>query len=185
MPTHTIEFETLILPQEKRIELKDPLGDLWIGDVETNLERLLNFLAHYKPVCLATVGDFVSYNILAADIHPDIVVVDHKIMRKSIDPIDFEREFVNVPNTPGTINSRAQSVLYQAAKECEHLAVIVDGEEDLLVLPLMAFMPNGSVIIYGQPREGMVVITLNDERRSWADNFMRKMHREQPLSDNP
>ena len=107
-----------------------------------------------------------------------IVVVDHKIMRKSIDPIEFEREYVNVPNQAGTINAQAQSVLYQAAKKCKHLAVIVDGEEDLLVLPLMAFLPNGSVIIYGQPREGMVVITLTDERRAWAKSFMRKMHRE-------
>jgi len=154
------------------------LGDLWIGDVETNLERLLNFLKDIKPVCLASVGDFVSYNILAADIHPDIVVVDHKIMRKSIDPIEFEREYVNVPNPAGTVNAQAQSVLFQAAKECKHLVVIVDGEEDLLVLPLMAFMPNDSIIIYGQTREGMVVITLTDERRAWAKNFMREMHRE-------
>ena len=138
----------------------------------------MNFLNNNKPVCLASVGDFVSYNILAADVHPDIVVVDHKIMRKSIDPIEFEREYVNVPNPAGTINAQAQTVLYQAAKKCKHLAVIVDGEEDLLVLPLMAFMPNDSIIIYGQPREGMVVITLTDERRAWAKNFMKKMHRE-------
>lgn len=138
----------------------------------------MKFLKNNKPICLASVGDFVSFNILAADVHPDIVVVDHKIMRKSIDPIEFEREYVNVPNPAGTINAQAQSVLFQAAKECKHLAVIVDGEEDLLVLPLMVFMPNGSVIIYGQPREGMVVITLTDERRAWAKNFMRKMHRE-------
>lgn len=138
----------------------------------------MKFLKNNKPICLASVGDFVSFNILAADVHPDIVVVDHKIMRKSIDPIEFEREYVNVPNPAGTINAQAQSVLFHAAKECKHLAVIVDGEEDLLVLPLMVFMPNGSVIIYGQPREGMVVITLTDERRAWAKNFMRKMHRE-------
>ena len=154
------------------------MGELWIGDVETNLERLLNFLKEIKPICLATVGDFVSYNILAADIHPDIVVVDHRIMRKSIDPIELEREYVNVPNAAGTINAQAQKVLYQAAKECKHLAIIVDGEEDLLVLPLMAYMPNGSVVIYGQPREGMVVIALNEERRAWAQSFMEKMQRE-------
>lgn len=154
------------------------MGELWIGDVETNLERLLRFLEENKPKCLATVGDFVSYNILAANIHPDIVVVDHKIMRKSIDPIEFEREYINVPNPAGTINAKAQQVLSQAAEKCKHLAVIADGEEDLLVLPLMAFMPEGSVIIYGQPREGMVVITLTEKQRVWAKDFMSKMHRE-------
>jgi len=154
------------------------LGELWVGDVETNLERLLKFLQENEPVCLATVGDFVSFNILAADVHPDIVVVDHRIMRKSVDPIEFDREYVNIPNPPGTITAKAQSVLYQAAQACTHLAIVVDGEEDLLVLPLMAFMPLGSVIIYGQPREGMVVITLTDERREWATHFMHKMQRE-------
>ena len=153
------------------------MGDLWIGDVETNLERLTKFVEKKAPVCLATVGDFVSFNVLAADVHPDIVVVDHRIMRKSVDPIELDREYVNVPNPPGTITAESQTVLYDAARECKHLAVIVDGEEDLLVLPLMAFMPLGSVIIYGQPREGMVVITLTDERRQWVKEFMANMER--------
>ena len=160
------------------MELKNPLGDLWVGEVETNLERLTKFVEENTPFCLATVGDFVSFNVLAADVHPDIVVVDHKIMRKSVDPIELDRDIVNVPNPPGTITAEAQTVLYDAARECKHLAIIVDGEEDLLVLPLMAFMPLGSVIIYGQPREGMVVITLTDERRQWSVDFMANMQRE-------
>ena len=130
-------------------------------------------------------GDFVSYHILAADIQPDIVVVDHRIMRKTIDPIEFEREYVQASNPPGSITAEAQTVLLNAVKGCRHLAVIVDGEEDLLVLPLMVFMPTGSVIIYGQPGEGMVVITITEERRSWAKDFMEKMHRKEILSGNP
>jgi uncharacterized protein (UPF0218 family) len=98
-------------------------------------------------------------------------------MRKAIEPIEFEREYVKAQNPPGTITAEAQTVLYNAVKECKHLAIVVDGEEDLLVLPLMVFMPDDSVIIYGQPSEGMVVITLTDDRRIWAKNFMDKMHR--------
>jgi hypothetical protein len=103
------------------------------------------------------------------------VVIDHKIMRKAVDPIEFDREYVNVPNPPGTITAAAQKVLFEAIQCCQTLAIIVDGEEDLLVLPLMAHMPLGSVIIYGQPREGMVVITLTQERRDWANQFLSKM----------
>jgi len=55
------------------------------------------------------------------------------------------------------------------------LAVLVEGEEDLLVLPLMAEAPIGSVIIYGQPHEGLVVITVTDERRRWAKGFLDRM----------
>jgi uncharacterized protein (UPF0218 family) len=98
-------------------------------------------------------------------------------MRESVEPIDFDREYVNVVNAPGTISAESQSVLIDVAIGCKNLAVIVDGEEDLLVLPLMVHMPLGSVIVYGQPREGMVVITLTPERREWAKDFMSKMHR--------
>jgi GTP-dependent dephospho-CoA kinase len=155
--------------------LKDPLGDLWIGAVEENVKRLKSYLAENKPSCFASVGDFVSFNILEAGIHPDLVVVDHKIMRKSVDPIEFDRRFVNVENPPGTVTAQSQRVLSVAARECAQLAIIIDGEEDLLVLPLMVYMPNGSVIVYGQPREGMVVITLDDERRAWAEKFLSEM----------
>jgi len=55
------------------------------------------------------------------------------------------------------------------------LAIIVEGEEDLLVLPLMADMPLGSVIIYGQPNEGLVIITITEERQNWARNFINQM----------
>ena len=107
-------------------------------------------------------------------------------MRKSVDPIEFFRDFVIVPNPPGTISAEAQLILYEAVKKCKTLAVIVEGEEDLLVLPLMVHMPLGSVIIYGQPCKGMVVITLTEEQRNWAIQFMDAMQQKVVCSyDNP
>ena len=165
--------------------MKEPLGELWIGDVADNITRLKGYIKKTTPASLATVGDFVSYHILEAGIYPDLIVFDNRIMRKSVDLIEFNRKHVKVTNAPGTITIESQSVLYQAVKENEHLAIIVEGEEDLLVLPLMVYMPLGSIIIYGQPREGMVVITLNEERRSWATIFMKNMSRKRHKCDNP
>ncbi|MCK4400253.1 DUF359 domain-containing protein, partial [Candidatus Bathyarchaeota archaeon] len=71
--------------------------------------------------------------------------------------------------------AEAQRVLRDAITLKKRLGVVVEGEEDLLVLPLMAMMPIGSVIVYGQPREGMVVVTLTEERRRWAKDFMAEM----------
>ena len=113
------------------------------------------------------------------------MVVDHRIMRETIKPIKLNREYVNVVNKKSTISAESQFVLKDLAETCKHIAVIVDGEEDLLVLPLMVYMPVNSVIVYGQPSEGMVIITLTPEKRKWAIDFMNKMHKVQTFCDNP
>jgi uncharacterized protein (UPF0218 family) len=127
-----------------RAGLKKPLGLLLEGEPDETVARLKEILEAQNPPMFATVGDFVSGNILAKGLKPDIVVVDNRIMR--------------------------------ALKK--RLAVVVEGEEDLLVLPLMVVIPAGSVIIYGQPREGLVVVTVTEERRAWARGFMEKMEEE-------
>lgn len=35
--------------------------------------------------------------------------------------------------------------------------ILVDGEEDLAVLPCILTAPSGSLVLYGQPGEGLVV----------------------------
>lgn len=123
----------------------------------------------------ATVGDYVTQHIIEAGMHPDIAVIDHRIMREEVEPLEFQREKKYVKNPPGSITIEAQEMLHEAITFNRKLGVVVEGEEDLLVLPLMAMMPTGSVIVYGQPREGMVVVTLTEERRRWAKNFMTMM----------
>ena len=36
-------------------------------------------------------------------------------------------------------------------------------------------MPLGSLIVYGQPREGMVLVEVTEERKEWAKDFMARM----------
>jgi len=123
----------------------------------------------------ATVGDYVTQHIIEAGMHPDLGVIDNRVMRKDVDPLKLERETMHVQNPPGVITPEAQQILLKAITLKKRLGVVVEGEEDLLVLPLMAMMPTGSVIVYGQPREGMVIVTLTEERRRWARNFMTVM----------
>ena len=157
------------------MDLKDPLGELWAADVSDNVERLKKFLEENKPPYFATVGDFVTWNILDAGIHPEIAVVDHRVMRRDVDPIEFKCEHVSVSNPSGTITAESQRALYGALEHHNGFRLVADGEEDLLVLPLMVYLPLGSVIVYGQPREGMVVITLTENNKSWARGFMASM----------
>lgn len=145
------------------------------GEVDDNLEKLSEILENSRPPMFAAVGDYVTRNIIEAGMQPDIAVIDHRIMREDVEPFNFRREKAYVLNPQGSVTVESQRVLHDAITFNRKLGVVVEGEEDLLVLPLMAMMPTGSVIVYGQPREGMVVVTLTEERRRWAKHFMTMM----------
>jgi uncharacterized protein (UPF0218 family) len=36
-------------------------------------------------------------------------------------------------------------------------------------------MPLGSVIVYGQPREGLVVVEVTEEMKRWTEDFLTRM----------
>jgi uncharacterized protein (UPF0218 family) len=160
---------------DKRKDLKKPIGKLIRGDPKQTIIILKIILEELGPPLFACVGDFVSGNILNSCLCPDIIVVDNRIMRENVEPIVFKHESKRVENPPGTISINSQKVLQDAITLNKRIGVVVEGEEDLLVLPLMAMMPTGSVIVYGQPREGMVLVILTEERRRWAKDFMTMM----------
>jgi uncharacterized protein (UPF0218 family) len=35
--------------------------------------------------------------------------------------------------------------------------------------------PIGSLIVYGQPREGMVVVEVTEKMKGWAEDFLSRM----------
>ncbi|RLI09881.1 hypothetical protein DRO42_03060 [Candidatus Bathyarchaeota archaeon] len=159
-----------------RGELKTPLGRLLEGEPRETVARLGEMLRRLRPAMFASVGDFTSRNVLEAGLEPDIVVVDHRVMRASVEPLSLGgRVEIRARNPPGTIDAEAWGALEEAVTLKSGVAVIVEGEEDLLVLPLIALMPLGSVIVYGQPRAGIVVVEVTEERKRWADGFMRRM----------
>jgi uncharacterized protein (UPF0218 family) len=156
---------TLVLPLNMRSELKEPLGQLLRGEPSETVEELRRILREREPPMLAVVGDFTTKNVLEAGLEPDVV-----------DPLDHaERRILRCDNRQGTVDARAWAVLEEAVSLKSSAAVIVEGEEDLLVLPLILLMPEGALIVYGQPREGMVVVEASRERKGWAEEFLARM----------
>ncbi len=45
------------------------------------------------------------------------------------------------------------------------MRILVDGEEDLLALLFFATYPDKTVLLYGQPNEGLVAARVEDYRR--------------------
>ncbi|RLG96788.1 DUF359 domain-containing protein [Candidatus Bathyarchaeota archaeon] len=167
---------TRVLPVAMRAKLKRPLGHLFRGQPAETVLKLKEFLKKRETPLFAVVGDFTAKNILAASLEPDIVVVDHRIMRITVDPLDHgTRRIINTENAQGTIDAEAWNALEEAVILKSDASVIVEGEEDLLVLPLISLMPLGSVIVYGQPREGLVVVEVTEEMKRWNEDFLTRM----------
>ena len=167
---------SLSLPVDMRQELKTPLGELIRGDPSETVGILRERIKEKTPPSFAVVGDFTTKNILDAGLEPDIYVVDHRVMRNSVDPLNHrDREVFHASNPAGTITSEAWETLEKAVSLKREASIIVEGEEDLLVLPLISLMPTGSLIVYGQPREGMVLVEVTNKMKGWAEAFMAKM----------
>jgi uncharacterized protein (UPF0218 family) len=172
----SLEGKILSLPESMRAELKQPLGTLLTGPHSRTVELLKAILDDKDPAILAVVGDFTSKNILEAGLDPDIVVVDNRVMRSEVPPVNMgDRRKITSSNQAGTVDPSAWQALREAVTLKSRVSVIVEGEEDLLVLPLISLTPIGSLIVYGQPREGMVVVEVTDEMKGWAEDFLSRM----------
>ena len=53
--------------------------------------------------------------------------------------------------------------------------VIVEGEEDMLALPLSTMAPKGSAVLYGQPLEGIVLVNITEEKQNQAKDLMNRI----------
>jgi GTP-dependent dephospho-CoA kinase len=131
-----------------------------------------------KPSKLTTVGDVVSRETLAAGIQVGLRIVDQMTLRKKINPIEIKAERTyRVKNPAGVITMEAWDTIKQALKEREAL-ILVDGEEDLLAIPAVLESPDNALVVYGQPSEGLVVVTASAEKKSEVRKIMNRMTKE-------
>jgi uncharacterized protein (UPF0218 family) len=86
---------------------------------------------------------------------------------------------VNIENPAGVITSIAYDHIRKICSKCNHgsspIAIVVDGEEDLLTLPVVKFAPLGSLVVYGQPCVGIVLVKITDQIKFEAELIMKRM----------
>jgi len=168
----------LKLPEELRAELAKPHGKLYRGE---NVDlKTISEVRECK--LLACVGDLVSLAAVKASLNPDIVVVDGKTLRHeriNLGAISGYA-FLEAENPAGFISCDLVKTLRSAVKMAEKndkVCVLVRGEEDLAVMPLGLLLPYDSVILYGQPAEGVVALRIDREKKLLILDLMRKMER--------
>ncbi|MEM2896452.1 MAG: DUF359 domain-containing protein [Candidatus Bathyarchaeia archaeon] len=163
------------LTEELRVKLKTPLGELLVGSPEQNMNKLKEIIGKNKPAMVICVGDVVSRNTAKANVPVNVRIVDNKEMRKSIEPFDFKaKRFFITRNDPGTINLASWKAIGEAI-DCKDSLVLVSGEEDLLALVAIELAPNGSIVVYGQPHSGIVVVKVDELKKDEAKSIIENM----------
>lgn len=125
---------------------------------------------------ITTVGDETTERVFMAGITPDVQIVDGKSMRKFRPfPVGSYKEEKRVVNDPGRISEQAMSVMIESYQGNRPVRIIVDGEEDLLALPAINLSPIGAIVLYGQPKEGIVMVEVNSKVKQKVQAILKEM----------
>lgn len=155
-------------------ELKKPLGTLY-----PNFEDALDVITSAK--FLISAGDETFKNLITYDILPNVGIIDNLIQRKNhaYDLLATEN-ILKAKNPAGTITEDLWETIGQSielAEKGDNQLIVVEGEEDLAVLPCILLAPDDTVVLYGQPNEGLVVLNVSNLRikaRELLNGFIKK-----------
>jgi len=165
-----------VVTPKLRQRLKEPFGTLIQGTFSETMSKLETIIEKEKPPRIVSVGDTVSRNLHARGVNPQLSITDNKRMRKRIQPRIFPvKSIVRVKNPQGTITEEAITAVQKALKGDEQTHIIVDGEEDLLTLIAVLHAPEESLVVYGQPYEGIVVVKVTPEKKAKALEILKAM----------
>ena len=165
----------LTLPADLRPRLRQPIGE--IAQKKEEIKKLTR-----DKKIIITVGDIVTLTMDEIGKKPDISIIDHHTRRQEIDNkrlaiyLATQKPIYN--NKPGTINKKVINAFRSAVKSFiekkEKQQIAVNGEEDLLTLPVILLAPLGSTVLYGQFNVGSVIVDVTEEKKKYIENLLQK-----------
>ena len=163
------------LPNDLRDQLKNPLGNL-IKDNDIDKENIIKEIS--AESVLITVGDRTTENMLQFGLKPQIQIIDglEKRNKRLVPADDAISTNLSCKNPPGEITEESIQVIQKAFSSEPPVRITVDGEEDLLVLPVCMSAPENSVVMYGQPNEGLVIVHITPEIRAKVQKILDVMN---------
>ena len=174
------------LPKTLRASLRDPIGKLFTGSSQKAAQNAKNYINEYQPVITISIGDYCTKTLFDVDFLPDIIIYDGKTLRKKEIDLNLDSyQNMKVFNPPEWISQNAWKILESAIKQIQsytpnkcRVAVRIDGEEDLLVIPAIILLPLGSMVVYGQPPittdEGIVCAFITPSLKKLAEDLLSK-----------
>ena len=161
------------LPDSLRDQLKIPLGILLPIDQDnkTNIQKYLSDDSY-----IMTVGDRTTEKMIDFDLIPSLQIIDGLEKRIKRDIIKLGSAFeLKIDNPAAEITLESIEIIKKAFSLNPPIRLTVNGEEDLLVLPACIYAPENSVILYGQPNKGLVLVQITTEIRNKAQALLDLM----------
>ena len=140
-----------VIPEHIKSKLKKPLGRVYSN---------ADFVQKIKNKRIIAVGDDSTLAVLRRGITPHLAVFDFRIMRKKIAKkrqkklLSSFKKIKKYRNRKGTISDYLLKNAKRILKEGG--AVLIEGEEDLTTLAFILAAGKNDIILYGQPKKGIV-----------------------------
>ncbi len=156
--------------------LKHPLGKL------LSESKAIAFASACRAPVVA-VGDITTLLFFSRGFRPNLAIVDLRVRRRPLHAkgVTALRAVVATKlfcsNPAGGISPSAVRKIKSAFKLVSRgkaVILFVAGEEDLLFLPAVIHAPAGAVLFYGQPREGVVVVTASKAKKNRIKKIIEK-----------
>ncbi|MFW9905672.1 MAG: GTP-dependent dephospho-CoA kinase family protein [Candidatus Thorarchaeota archaeon] len=174
------------LPNSLRASLRDPIGELFTGSALNAAKNAKEYINTKKPTITVSIGDYCTKTLFDVHFLPDIVIYDGKTLREEKINLKLDSyQNLKAFNPPEWISDKAWKILESTIKQIQsytpnkcRVAVRIDGEEDLLVIPAIILLPLGSMVIYGQPPittdEGIVCAFITPSLKNLAKDLLNK-----------
>jgi len=177
------------LPTELRPHLKKPYGKLYPGDSPETVAQIQSCLDESLVIA---VGDVTTYNLFKAGVRPRLCLIDRITKRtavsQTIAAVTSRTDYVNirVKNPAGSLSGEMVLAIKNALSSSDsHICLNVDGEEDLATLPAIAFAELGTLVLYGQPDEGLVCVKVTEEKKEEMKDMLMLIFTEKNVKNIP
>lgn len=159
------------LPENLREQLKTPLGILLKDTTKENIQR------HFATdAFVITVGDATTEKMLKFNLIPSLSIVDGLEKRQKRTPPSNNATKLSCDNPAGEITTQSIDTIKKALITKPPVQIIVNGEEDLLVIPVCVYAPQNAILMYGQPNEGLVIVKITQEIRNKTQELLNLMN---------
>ena len=161
------------LPCSLRNQLKIPLGLLLLEN-QTDKKNIQKHIS--KNSYIITVGDRTTKKMIEFGLIPSLQIIDGQEKREKKEPPKLANAIeLTVQNPAAEITSQSIEMIKNALTMQPPVRLFVDGEEDLLVLPVCIYAPENAIVLYGQPNEGLVIVKITPEIRNKVQSLLDLM----------